>query len=287
MAYLRRPWNFLAVLFVLIASCFAVIKWHRFHTRQERLCTSSVLCRLHDIVPKEKIPPVSVDMLKPLFGQPLFFLGEGKQCVAYETADGRYVLKLFKKASKKRKQKQLAEYITGGIIARTVLPEETGVIACVCGHQPFALPVVTVLNERDRIEKIPLQDVPFIFQRKAQPLKQTLMRLLAEKKGKEAALRLESVFALLMICREKGVLDRDGSLIRNGNIGFVDGKAVLLDTGKLCRLADRKRITLHDLNRLKPLETWLQAACPELVPVFKTCLEKYRTTVSGKPAKKV
>jgi hypothetical protein len=282
----RRPWNFLAALFLLILGCFAVIKWYRFHERQQRLCTSSVLCRLHDIAPKEKAPAVSVEALRPLFGQPLFFLGEGKQCVAYETADGRYVLKLFKKASKKKKSKQLEEYVTGGIIARAVLPEETGVIACVCGPQTFKLPIVTVLNERGRIEKIALQDVPFIFQRKAQPFKQTLMRLLAERKGKEAALRLESLFTLLMTCREKGVLDRDGSLIRNGNIGFVDGKAVLLDTGKLCRLTDRKRLTLHDLNRLKPLESWLESSCPELLPIFKTCLERYRATMTNTSAKK-
>jgi hypothetical protein len=278
MTYLRRPWIFLSVLFVVIVGCFGVIKWCRFRSRQARLCTSSALCRFNDVQLKEKAPHVAADTLRPLFCQPLFFLGEGKQCVAYETADGRYVLKLFKKAQKKKKQKQLEEYVTGGIIARTVLPEETGVIACVCGPQTFTLPNVTILNERGKVDTLSLKDVPFIFQRKAQPFKQTLMRLIAEKKMKEASARLESVFTLLTVCREKGVLDRDGSLIRNGNIGFVDGKAILLDTGKLCRLSDRKRQTLHDLNRLKPLQSWLEAACPELVPVFKALQDKYRAS---------
>ena len=104
------------------------------------------------------------------------------------------------------------------------------------------------------------------------------MRLVAEKKMKEASARLESLFVLLTVCREKGVLDRDGSLIRNGNIGFVDGKAVLLDTGKLCQISDRKRQTLHDLNRLKPLQSWLEAACPDLMPVFRACQERYKAS---------
>jgi hypothetical protein len=281
MTCLRRPWIFLAVFFFAVLVCFFLIKWSKSRTRQARLCTPSALCHLGDISVKEKAPVVAADILRPLFGQPLFFLGEGKQCVAYETADGRYVLKLFKKASKKKKQKQLEEYVLGGIIARTILPEETGVIACVYGPQSFKLPSVTVLNERGRIEKIALQEVPFIFQRKAQPFKQTLMRLMAEKKTKEAAARLESVFTLLTVCRERGVLDRDGSLIRNGNIGFVDGKAILFDTGKLCRLADRKRQTLHDLNRLKSLQSWLESACPELLPVFKTCQDRYLSTMSN------
>ena len=223
MTYLRRPWTCLAVVFVVIASCFTVIKWCKYRSRQERLCSPSALCRLKDISFKEKVPAVSADTLRPLYGQSLFFLGEGKQCVAYETADGRYVLKLFKKASKKKKQRQLEEYVTGGIIARTILPEETGVIACVCSSQSLKLPEVTVLNKRGKINKICLQDIPFIFQRKAQPFKQTLMRLMAAKKIKEAAARVESIFTLLTICRDRGVLDRDGSLIRNGNIGFVDG----------------------------------------------------------------
>jgi hypothetical protein len=241
---------------------------------------------LQDISSQAKAPAVSVDILRPLFSQPLFFLGEGKQCVAYETADGRYVLKLFKKAGKKKKQKQLEECVMGGVIARTIVPEETGLIACVCGSQPIKLPSVTILNVKGKIDKINLQDVPFLFQRKAQPLKQTLMRLIAEKKIKEAAARVESIFTLLTICREKGVLDRDGSLIRNGNIGFVEGKAILLDTGKLCRLADRKRHTLHDLNRLKPLQSWLESACPELVSTFKMCQERYRSSMGNAIAKK-
>ena len=286
MEYLRRPVIFLSVLFGVALLSFGAVKWHKYHARQARLCTPAALCHIGDISPRGKIPPSSADIIRPLFSQPLFFLGEGKQCVAYETADGRYVLKLFKKAAKKKKQKQLEEYVAGGLIAKTLVPEETGLLAFVCGKQAFRLPVVTVLNDRGKIEKINLQDLPFLFQKKAQPFKQTLMRLVAEKKLKEAGARLESLFVLLSSCREKGVLDRDGSLIRNGNVGFVDGKAILLDTGKLCQISDRKRQTLHDLNRLKPLQSWLESACPELMPVFTACQERYKNSgesVTKKP----
>ena len=281
MEYLRRPLIFLSVFFGVALLSFGAIKWHKYHARQARLCTPAVLCHIGDVSPRGKVPPSSADVIRPLFSQPLFFLGEGKQCVAYETADGRYVLKLFKKAAKKKKQKQLEECVTGGLIAKTLVPDETGLVAFVCGKQTFRLPIVTVLNDRGKIEKINLQDLPFLFQKKALPFKQTLMRLVAERKLKEAGARLESVFVLLTSCREKGVLDRDGSLIRNGNIGFVDGKAILLDTGKLCQISDRKRQTLHDLNRLKPLQSWLEAACPELLPVFNACQERYKNSAES------
>ena len=272
----RRPLILLSVLFGVVLLSFGAVKWNKCQARRARLCTPAAVCRLNDLSLRGKIPPSSADLVRPLFSQPLFFLGKGRQSISYETADGRYVLKLFKKSARKKKQKQLDEYIAGGIIARTLVPEETGLITLVFRKQPFLLPTVTVLNERGRIEKICLQDVPFLLQKKAQPLKQTLMKLVAEKRLKEASARLESVFALLTACREKGVLDRDGSLIRNGNIGFIDGKAILIDTGKLCQISDRKRQTLHDLNRLKPLQSWLEAACPELLPVFNTCQERYK-----------
>lgn len=281
----RKPWMVLGILFGAVLLCFVGIKWHKFRDRQARLCPQSILCRYSDLVSVKKVPVVGVEVLRPLVSQPLFFLGEGKQCVAYETADGKYVLKLFKKAAKKKKQKQLAEYVNGGVIARTLVPEETGVVAIVCGQQSFRLPTITVLDERGKIEKIDLKDLPFVLQKKALPFKQTLLRLIAEKRMKEAAARLESVFAVLTICREKGVLDRDGSLIRNGNLGFVDGKAILLDTGKLCQISDRKRQTLHDLNRLKPLQSWLEVACPELMPTFIACQNKYKNSIGPRDKK--
>jgi hypothetical protein len=127
MDYLRRPLIFLSVLFGVALLSFGAVKWHKYQARQARLCAPAVICHIGDITPHGKVPSVSAEAIRPLFSQPLFFLGEGKQCVAYETADGRYVLKLFKKAAKKKKQKQLEEYVAGGLIAQTLVPEETGV----------------------------------------------------------------------------------------------------------------------------------------------------------------
>lgn len=274
-----KPWMWLFGLCLGLSAIFGMIKWHKYAMRQDRVFSSSMVCRLNDISKLDKVPPVTAESVRPLFSQPLFFLGEGKQSVAYETSDGKFVLKLLKKATRKSRKKPLDDAVVGAIIGKTIIPEETGVIACSFGPQTVKLPTVTILTEKGKIEKINLQEVPFIFQRKARPFKQTIMRLIAEKKMKEASLRIESIFMLLAACREKGVIDRDGSLIRNGNIGFVDTRAILVDTGKLCRINDRKRLTLHDVNRLKPLHSWLETACPELVPVFKAAQERYKASM--------
>ncbi len=277
--FMARPWMWLCSICVGLIALFGVIKWQKVSSRQQRLCSSSMVCRFNDISKLEKVPPVSAESVRPLFSQPLFFLGEGKQSIAYETADGKYVFKLMKKASRKSRKKPLDDAVLGAIIGKTIIPEETGMIVCSFGPQSTKLPTVTLLTERGKIEKVNLQDVPFILQRKALPLKQTILRLVAEKKMKEASARIEAIFSLLTACREKGIIDRDGSLIRNENIGFVDGKAILVDTGKLCRINDRKRLTLHDVNRLKPLLSWLESASPELVPVYKAAQERYKASM--------
>ena len=78
------------------------------------------------------------------------------------------------------------------------------------------------------------------------------------------------VFELLARCRSKGLLDSDGSLVRKENLGFIDGKAILIDTGKLHLFADKRRQTLYDIKRLKPLGSWIEEGCPELISTYKS-----------------
>jgi hypothetical protein len=272
--YLKWPLNILSIIVLLGLVVGGGIFFIRWNARQARLCTREAVCSFKDVSLSEKVPSLSREALK-LLDQPFFFLDEGKQCRVYESADKKYVIKFFKKPSKKKAFSRLQDSVQGAVLARLVLPEETATVALSIKDQNIHLPTVTLLNCKGKVEKISLKDTPFILQRKAVPLKETLLTLISEKKTTQAATYLQSLFTLLAHCRQKGVVDRDGSLIRNGNVGFVDGKAVLLDTGKLARMKDPKRQTLHDLNRLKPLLSWLEKSCPELVPVFKTCQKNY------------
>ncbi len=281
MRYLKWPWNILTVLVViglLIGGGIFTIRWR---ARQARLCTKESVCSFKDVSISEKVAPLTQEALRPL-NQPFFFFGEGKQCTVYESADKKFVIKFFKKPSKKKAFSHVQESIQGAALAHLVLPEETALVALSVRDQNISMPTVTLLNYKGKVEKVSLKKTPFMLQRKALPFKETLLTLISEKKTTQAATYLQSLFTLLAQCRKKGIVDRDGSLIRNGNVGFVDGRAVLLDTGKLCRMKDAQRQTLHDLNRLKPLLSWLEKSCPELVPVFNACQKNYEKSALGK-----
>ena len=248
---------------------FSVRRWY---SRQQRLCPLHMMEKVDDTTREMMEGPLPEQELMPILSQPLFFLGKGKQSVAYETADGRYVVKFFKNALKKSKQKKVRESIEGSFIALRHIPEQTATIACSSGNTCSVLPAVTLLSKKGKVSRVHIQKEPFIVQKKAQPFKRTLMRLLAQGKKEEAERALLSLFDLLRSCQQKGVIDTDGSLIRKENMGLLNGRAVLFDTGKLHLFSDIQRHRLHDLNRLKPLRSWLEEACPELLETYRLAI---------------
>jgi len=265
-----------AVIALAVFTFFGVRALHKVSSRSARVCTGEMLLNVDEAVKQKMEGACPVELLEPIFKKPLFFLGKGKQCSAYETADGRYVVKFFKNAFKPKKQKKVQACIEGGFIAWVYAPEETGVIACSTGKRSTSLPQATLLNKKGRIESVDLTHTPFLVQKKADPFKQTLMRLVAQGELKKAKGAVLSVFSLLATCRDRGLLDTDGSLIRKDNLAFINGKAVLIDTGRLHLFADAKRQTLHDVKRLKPLGSWIEEACPELLSTYKSGCAVYR-----------
>jgi len=210
--------------------------------------------------------------------QPFFFLGRGRQTSVFASADGTCVLKLFRDAEKKRKKRRLKESLLGAALAQARIPKESGLLFCsLVGTKDKTL-LVTLLTKKGKVETVDLSSAPFLLQRRATPLKEELLRLGSEGTIDQAKECVRSLFELLSSCRKKQVVDRDGSLIRNGNIGLVGTQAVLLDTGKLCVLTDSTKHTLHDLNRLKPLSSWCERALPKLLPTLKKCRKKYKET---------
>ena len=270
-----RPWMLPCGVFLCVIVIFGMVKARKCFSPQNQVPTVTRVCRHHDLPRREKGTPISPESIRPLATQPLFVLGKAQQGVAYETADGQYVLKMFKKALRNSHKKPLEQAIFGAIIAKKYIPAETGLIACSLGPEETTLPVITIMNPKGKVSKIELQDVPFIFQHKAQPFKKTILTLVVEKKIEEAVARIKSVFTMLRTCREKGVLNGDRIAFRSEHIGFVGTRAILTETGMLCQTNDQAKLTFSTLNQLKPMQVWIEKACPELLPAYKAELERY------------
>ncbi len=225
--------------------------------------------------------------------QPFFYLARGKQCYAFESSDGQYVLKFFQQQHFRAKnthdtqevayKKQRLQNLIQSCRLAAGLPEETGVFYVYMGEASMegsglSLPQLTLLDMRGQLFTVPLEKTQFVLQYKVEPLKQTLIRLMHDHKEAEAKKRIEQIFTLLVTCRKKGIEDRDEALIRNNNIGFVENRAVYIDTGQFAKVDTpmTKADFDQEIKRLRPLEKWLEEHYPVLAEHFHNqCCQQY------------
>jgi hypothetical protein len=273
--FVKKFFTILLLFFIGIASYIGFIQYSRYEERKARRFHTSISTQWKGVPSQKKsIPPEIASLLN----QPYFFLGQGKQTFVFESADGTCVLKLFKHTKKKYKKLKIS--LLGAYLASTLAQEETGLLFCSINGLQETIEPVTILTKKGKTESIDLTQIPFLLQKRATPLKQTLLRLKMNGNVEEARARIQSIFHLLTSLREKELVDCDGSLIRKGNIGYIGDTAVLMDTGKLCVLHDKTKITLHDLNRLRPLISFCEKSFPEIIPTLEECMLIYKKSGS-------
>lgn len=176
----------------------------------------------------------------PYLNQKYTYLGEGSQMYAFLSEDKETVLKIFKAHHKrpvslsrflknlgKKDQNQsqqkwrikFQDTCRRYRMAMADLQEETGLIFLHFCESPLALPVTLHYKSNSEID---LSKHPFVLQKKAIPTKQYL------KKHPEAISIMKDFFTHRM---EKGYSDPRQSL--SSNYGFLDGKLIQIDPGKL------------------------------------------------------
>ena len=242
------------------------------------------------------ITPDEIARANHILDQPFFFLGRGRQCYAFLSVDGQYVLKFFQqdrflvntyvsffpdcflakklqkqkaKLKKNKRQKMLLSFE----LAKRSAESETSVFFVHLNPTENQYKEVTLLDPRGTLFSIPLDKVQFALQRRAKLLKPTLVTLMHEGREDEAKRRIEQIFEMFVSCGKKGIEDHDGALIRNDNLGFLEDRAIYIDIGKLSctgRPATKAGF-VHDLRRLHPLNNWLEKNYPPLAAHFQKC----------------
>lgn len=222
-------------------------------------------------------PLLSKDKLKVLMAQPFIFLGKGKQTEVYETLDSSYVLRYIalRKTGKKSTEKA-NDLLRRALLAWNEAREETGLVALAAAPKEMHLPPFLLLNSKGNLVKVDSEKGAFFLQKKAVPFKRALIEIMARKDMKKMDSLFSSFFALLASFRQKGIIDLDGALIRNGNLGVINGKVILLDIGKLEYCYNKQDQTRHDIKRLRPLHHWLLSYDAKAAELFIQHEEKYK-----------
>jgi hypothetical protein len=294
--YMKKPKVFVPILLIAMLAIIYTIEWsHKKHPR-DKIIKEISSPRLPDSRFDVKIDPASFQKVLDITKQPFFYLGMGLQSVAFQSLDGEYVIKfvLHKKlhigkyvtdipsttierllkpekyAANTEKMNKLFESF---LISYRDLSQETGTLYVHLNKtQEMRLPKITLVDFRGTLWHVSLDQCEFVIQKKAKLLKQTIIRLMYDGKTDEAKKCISDVFNLLRAIAKKGVQDTDGALIRNDNIGLLEDRAILIDTGKLIENNSMKKVDrfTKDLKRVQPLRKWLEKNYPELVPHYNT-----------------
>lgn len=240
------------------------------------------------------ITPEKLKELNDIFNQPFYFVGQGKQCTAYGSRDGKYVIKfvlqkplvvkerflrlpdfypftLIKSYKVNKYEVRKKSLYKAFMLSYQAIPEQTGTLFVHLNttQELFIRPLL--FDPQGCPVHIDVNKTQFVVQKRAHHIKPAIMELMWDGKENEAKSRIDQMFSLLYECAKKQIIDVDDGLIRNNNIGFLEQRAIYIDTGKLRKKNGplTKAAFVKDLKRLAPFHRWLQTYYPNLALHFE------------------
>lgn len=251
--------------------------------------------------------PVNLDAkTKQILSQPFRYLGRGRQCFAFVSSDGNYVLKLLRmdiyypsfwiraqplsSLYQKTKAFRLRRYEfvkKSFLLACNQLKQETGSIALHLGElkRPhFPLPSephpetsqmkisslqLTLIDSLGVIHHLPIEMATFALQYKHPSWTQEFLKALQGNDRQKAKKILNALLMNVIERGKKGILNKDQSFLRN--YGFDGETAYQIDLGSffVSREFDLP-ITFRKsvCDSIEPVQRWLSQIAPDLVDDF-------------------
>lgn len=207
--------------------------------------------------PEWVTPSANDEQRKILALSPFKFLGEGAQAYAFESSDGKYVIKFFKMRRftpdlidclcphlAYRRIKNLRWVFNGYKMAYDQFREDTALIYIHLAKTNDLHQSIEVMDEAGQSHFIDLDQTEFVVQEKAELIFDHLRRLnLAERQK-----AISSVLSLVQRRIDKGYADRDNAV--SNNYGFVGDRPIQLDIGRLYE-GTRENQLEHVKNRIQ------------------------------------
>ncbi len=295
MRWIKRLVIAVALVAVITVATFSFLHFRKPKVIKPSQVLENLVTVVHDEDPcwNVAIAPEKVKEINDIFSQHFYFIGKGKQCTAYVSNDGRYVVKfllqkplvvkpqfkelpnvfpltLFKKYKVGMRKKRKEALFTAFMVSYHIAPEQTGMLYVHLNQTKNIFRKPLIVDIKDNPVYIDIDNTQFILQKRARHIKPVIIDLMCEGKVAQAKRRVDQVLMLLFEAAKKGIVDADKSLIRNDNVGFLETRAIYIDTGKLRHVKGKvtQKQFVKDLKRLEPFNKWLQAYYPELADYY-------------------
>jgi hypothetical protein len=237
----------------------------------------------------ERDPYIPMDFEWPKKFQ---YLNQGAQVFAFESEDGKYVLKFFKRdqlkipkfirqKNKIRRLEKIRIYRESYRLAFELLREETGLLAVHQGISSLLYPKVEVINQASRSFLIDLNTIPFVLQKKGIG---TLMgRFLMDQS------KLPSFFDAFFSFHAKRIRCRvaDGDRDIKRNYAWIEDSFLYIDPARFFyeeKLAHSEPIRREWWKATHRVRRWICKNSPDLLALFDAKADEYLRSLlmSGK-----
>lgn len=194
------------------------------------------------------------ERLNKILDQEYTYLGRGAQSFAFLSDDGKYVIKLFKfkhlkpnfllqnlpaigfiaekqKADLEKKKNKFNNLFSGYKLAYDRHKYESGLVYIHLNQSNHLHKELKLKDKLGLSHTLNLDEFIFVVQEKANTFREELRRHIEKGDLATAKLRINQIIDLYLSEYRKGFYDNDHGIDRN--TGFVDGRPIHLDIGKL------------------------------------------------------
>lgn len=221
---------------------------------------------------------------KQALKQPFRYLGRGRQCFAFASEDGRYVLKFprtdiyktpfwakalpvtsYRNRLEQSHQRREAFILNSIALSFQELREQTALLAVHLGRS-LSHEQLTVIDKFGSTYHLPVASTPFILQRKTPLLIPAFQQALTRGDLPEAQKILDALLTAIIERASKGILNRDRSFLRN--YGFDGEKAYQIDVGSFFRnpkMSFEESYHKSIRDSINPVQEWLSTHSPEML----------------------
>ncbi len=285
----KYPFLFLSMLVLFIVS---ITHLDRIFFKESHSFSLRFLYTCLPNDPRWDLPEPSkeeLSLLDSIVHQKFHYLDKGAHCFAFISEDKKYVIKFHRYAShmrifpwlnhpfsyqfnKERKKikahnfKTLDYNLANYKTSYENLKEESGLILVHINRTDTLKKTLTLVDKRGGEYKVPLDQVTFILQHKADLIYPTLDRLYGAHQIDQAKAVVSQIIHLMVACCDKGYVDQDPILRKN--YGLLENQAIHIDIGDLIRndtMKEKESRRLHIIELTASLKKRIENSYPQLL----------------------
>ena len=222
---------------------------------------------------------LSDGILLKILDQPYIYLGSGNHTYAFESFDGKFVIKFFKqkhmnvqspflsKEKIEKRKNEREESFTSYMIAYRHLKEETGLLFLHLNKTNHLGISLKLIDQHGKSMEINLDDMEFLIQKRAVLAFDHLGTLIDQGAYGDALIGIRSLLSVVAKRNQMGIYDKDLQFFKN--FGFINNQAVEVDIGEFKMGIDVPN-TYEELLRLSyQISEFVSEKAPGLVSVVE------------------